>query len=128
MTSCCQITQVALSVWSPNSGDLPDEIAVYIESCPSCQEAFDDRFPQWFPPSELAAPPPQRTSRSGQLLLLAALSAAGLLLMPSPSPLPPATAVLWDQPGESILTADELFSTPECPLTMVLEHPVCELG
>lgn len=128
MKPSCQVTQVALSVWSPHRSELPDEIATHIESCPACQSAFDDLFPRWHPLTEAKAPPTHRTRRSRQLLLLAALSAAGLLLAPSPLQLSPAAAVVWEPPGESILTTDDLFSTPECPLTTDLEHPVCELG
>ena len=127
MSVCCQETAVALSVWSPRGGDLPDAIALHIDSCSRCQAAFDDIFPRWSPPQEaLVARPPAK--RSGRLLVLAALSAAGLLLVPTPPPLSSPIMVRWDQPGESILTADDLFSTPECPLTTDLEHPVCEIG
>ena len=40
----CPSARAALRRWSPDD-DLPDAVALHLDDCPECMDAFDARFP-----------------------------------------------------------------------------------
>jgi hypothetical protein len=121
-TRSCVELQLALMVFRGSPGtDLPDDIALHIESCPCCLSSFDELFP----PVRLATPartPQPRLSRGAVSMAAIGLLALG---MGAPTAAPDPLAMLL--PGESALTFDEMLaSDPECPLIPgEADPPVC---
>ena len=125
----CPETRIALSVWSPDGADLPDEIALHLDACPTCAADFAARFPPWhFLEPEPAAQPPVRgaTARLRLRPLTGALAlAAGALLVASAGgqraagvhPEAQMASLLWLD--ESPLTAEEQLLVPECPMHLL---------
>jgi hypothetical protein len=125
MTSSCTTAQVALSVWSPHTDDLPDDIAAHLDECGGCMATFDERFAPWIESSPPAIVATGR--RSARLLPVIAVAAMGLLMVPGVTARTgTAGPIAWAMPGESPLTAEELLAVPECPESHDLDYLVCE--
>jgi len=119
----CSAVQVAVSVWSPQGDDLPDDIVRHLDDCAGCRSAFDARFVPLQPSRPVASPARRGPSRA---LPLVAVAALGLLFLPLGAVGPQPVAVAWASPAESPLTAEEQLAAPECPQAHDLDDPVCE--
>ncbi|MEL6348904.1 MAG: hypothetical protein AAFV53_37720 [Myxococcota bacterium] len=128
-TERCEQTFVVLSVWDPEHGDLPDEIALHLDECPACMNRFNARFLPWQPPETQAprARPPRRRA-NGVLSVLAAAAALALFLSPARTLQHSAEPLAMLFPAESTLTFDEIVPARECPLLhgIDLEDEECE--
>lgn len=94
----CDTTRAALSSWSTHT-DLPDAVALHLDDCDQCMQAFDDRFP----------PTVERRSRWAPWLVLAAAAAIMLAIG-----LAPLGAVPIDDTEPPVCIDLEVWLPPEC--------------
>lgn len=93
-----------LHAWDPAAGDLDDETAIHIDSCPACRQVFDERFPPLAGPGHaLAAAATRPLARPAEgsapswrgprkvtaLLAVALLAATALFSLAPPNPVAP---------------------------------------
>jgi hypothetical protein len=94
----CDTTREALRSWSPDT-DLPDAIALHLDDCELCMQAFDQRFP----------PPQEHRSRWRPWRVLAAAAVLALAVG-----LAPLGSVPVDDTELPVCIDLEVWLPPEC--------------
>ena len=121
--SCREVSLVLTVFASGSPTDLPGDIALHLQSCPTCRSRFDELFPPLqLRPSTQPQPRLQPQPRGAVAVLALVLLAVGLS-----APQPEVDPVALMLHGESALTIEEMLALePECPLlASETDPPVC---
>jgi hypothetical protein len=123
-TRSCTEVSLVLTVFAGGClTDLPDDVALHLQSCSSCMSRFDELFPPLKLGPSTQPQPRKRPQPRGSVAILA----LGFIAVGLSEPQPDVDPVAMMLHGESPLTIDEMLALePECPmLASETDPPVC---
>jgi len=121
----CRDIQLALVVFRGGCGtDLPDGIALHVESCPACMERFEQLFPPLQREASVPLPLPRRRLQGPSAIAVAGIALLAFGMSPEQPEAEPFTMLPHE---ESALTFEEMLAVDqECPVIPgESDPPVC---